>query len=121
MAGPVPAIHVLTRRTKDVDARHKAGHDGGETSIGNSRTLAERRRRAPSPHLKKFAARFGVGGEDSKKILVKCSPIAYVRNCPISHVPVAVCRSVGIRTRGRTAARSEIANNRCDRSSSETT
>ena len=30
-------------------------------------------------------------------------------NCPISHVPVAVCRSVGIRTRGRTAARSEIA------------
>src|SRR5262249_35013286 len=28
---------------------------------------------------------------------------------PISHVPVAVCRSVGIRTRGRTAARSEIA------------
>ena len=25
-------------------------------------------------------------------------------NCPISHVPVAVCRSVGIRTRGRTAA-----------------
>ena len=29
--------------------------------------------------------------------------------CPISHVPVAACRSVGIRTRGRTAARSEIA------------
>jgi hypothetical protein len=28
---------------------------------------------------------------------------------PISHVPVAVCQSVGIRTRGRTAARSEIA------------
>jgi hypothetical protein len=33
----------------------------------------------------------------------------YVAHCPISHVPVAVCRSVGIRTRGRTAARSEIA------------
>src|SRR5580692_10152232 len=28
----------------------------------------------------------------------------YFRSCPISHVPVAVCRSVGIRTRGRTAA-----------------
>ena len=28
----------------------------------------------------------------------------YLRRCPISHVPVAVCRSVGIRTRGRTAA-----------------
>jgi hypothetical protein len=30
MAGLVPAIHVLFRMrgTKDVDARHKAGHDG---------------------------------------------------------------------------------------------
>jgi hypothetical protein len=27
MAGLVPAIHVL-RRLKDVDARHRAGHDG---------------------------------------------------------------------------------------------
>ncbi len=27
-----------------------------------------------------------------------------ISDCPISHVPVAVCRSVGIRTRGRTAA-----------------
>jgi hypothetical protein len=28
MAGLVPAIHVfLVRGTKDVDARHKAGHD----------------------------------------------------------------------------------------------
>jgi hypothetical protein len=33
MAGLVPAIHVLLAliaRKKDVDARHKAGHDGGE-------------------------------------------------------------------------------------------
>ncbi len=29
MAGLVPAIHVLLRHKKeDVDARHKAGHDG---------------------------------------------------------------------------------------------
>jgi hypothetical protein len=27
MAGLVPAIHVLSIRKKDVDARHKAGHD----------------------------------------------------------------------------------------------
>jgi hypothetical protein len=27
MAGLVPAIHVFFRRKKDVDARHKAGHD----------------------------------------------------------------------------------------------
>jgi hypothetical protein len=32
MAGLVPAIHVLLTgvRKKDVDARHKAGHDDGE-------------------------------------------------------------------------------------------
>jgi hypothetical protein len=29
MAGLVPAIHVLLGCTKDVDARHKAGHDEG--------------------------------------------------------------------------------------------
>jgi hypothetical protein len=29
MAGLDPAIHVLLLVTKDVDARHKAGHDGG--------------------------------------------------------------------------------------------
>jgi hypothetical protein len=29
MAGLVPAIHVFRRR-QDVDARHKAGHDGGD-------------------------------------------------------------------------------------------
>jgi hypothetical protein len=27
MAGLVPAIHVLLQDLKDVDARHKAGHD----------------------------------------------------------------------------------------------
>jgi hypothetical protein len=27
MAGLVPAIHVLAPKKKDVDARHKAGHD----------------------------------------------------------------------------------------------
>jgi hypothetical protein len=31
----------------------------------------------------------------------------YFLDCPISHVPVVVCRSVGIRTRGRTAAKEE--------------
>jgi hypothetical protein len=30
MAGLVPAIHVLLSGRKGVDARHKAGHDGGE-------------------------------------------------------------------------------------------
>ena len=40
-----------------------------------------------------------------KKILAKQSQNAYVRTCPISHVPVVVCQSVGIRTRGRTAAK----------------
>ncbi|MBR0719295.1 hypothetical protein [Bradyrhizobium liaoningense] len=30
MAGPVPAIHALTRGTKNVDARDKPGHDDAE-------------------------------------------------------------------------------------------
>jgi hypothetical protein len=30
MAGLDPAIHVLIASTKDVDARHKAGHDERE-------------------------------------------------------------------------------------------
>jgi hypothetical protein len=29
MAGLVPAIHVFMAAREDVDARHKAGHDGG--------------------------------------------------------------------------------------------
>jgi hypothetical protein len=28
MAGLVPAIHVFNVKKEDVDARHKAGHDG---------------------------------------------------------------------------------------------
>jgi hypothetical protein len=39
MAGLVPAIHVLLCWTKDVDARHKAGHDGGEIG-GNGPEIA---------------------------------------------------------------------------------
>jgi hypothetical protein len=35
MAGLVPAIHVLSAAKKDVDARHKAGHD--EERVGNDR------------------------------------------------------------------------------------
>jgi len=30
MAGLVPVIHVLKQAREDVDARHKAGHDGLE-------------------------------------------------------------------------------------------
>ena len=36
MAGLVPAIHVfVVARPQDVDARHKAGHDGGEVVARN--------------------------------------------------------------------------------------
>jgi hypothetical protein len=38
MAGLVPAIHVfLAYGAKDVDARHKAGHDGEYTSQDDDR------------------------------------------------------------------------------------
>ena len=39
-AGLVPAIHVvLARGSKDVDARHKAGHDGG--TLGGYRLIGQ--------------------------------------------------------------------------------
>jgi hypothetical protein len=41
----VPAIHVLDCIEKDVDARHKAGHDEREIRIRNQ--VAERRMRTP--------------------------------------------------------------------------
>jgi hypothetical protein len=40
MAGPVPAIHVfLAESTKDVDARHKAGHDEEKSGYPNRNSL----------------------------------------------------------------------------------
>ena len=36
MAGLVPAIHVFTWHTKDVDGRHKGGHDGGTACRADS-------------------------------------------------------------------------------------
>jgi hypothetical protein len=41
MAGLVPAIHVLgTARNKDVDARHKAGHDAERFEAYSARVAA---------------------------------------------------------------------------------
>ncbi len=40
-----------------------------------------------------------------KKVVAMGVQRTYLRSCPISHVPVVVCQSVGIRTRGRTAAK----------------
>ena len=44
---------------------------------------------------------------EGKKTLASIGATRLCRARPISHVPVAACRLVGIRTRGRTAARSE--------------
>ena len=41
----------------------------------------------------------------AKKMLREQTQNTYLHFCPISHVPVVVCQSVGIRTRGRTAAK----------------
>jgi hypothetical protein len=72
---------------------------------------------APLPHIEERARRFQRGegktrfrqAEDSagatKKILEPRKQYPYLSLCPISHVPVAACQLVGIRTRGRTAAR----------------
>jgi hypothetical protein len=58
-------------------------------------------------------ARVTIAARPRKKIRARqknsciASSTRLIRDCPISHVPVAACRLVGIRTRGRTAARSE--------------
>ena len=39
MAGLVPAIHVLLCCAEDVDARHKAGHDGGVVARSQGRPM----------------------------------------------------------------------------------
>jgi hypothetical protein len=43
MGGLVSAIHALLLRRKDVDARDKRGHDGGEGSISGTLKKIERR------------------------------------------------------------------------------
>jgi seryl-tRNA synthetase len=43
MAGLVPAIDVLLRSTKDVDARPKAGHDGKELAMHDIKWIRENR------------------------------------------------------------------------------
>lgn len=52
----------------------------------------------PRTHLAKIAPQ-------PKKVVAVGVQRTYLRSCPISHVPVVVCQSVGIRTRGRTAAK----------------
>jgi hypothetical protein len=44
MAGLVPAIHGLLAESKDVDARHKAGHDEERIATAAD-TVGKRRRR----------------------------------------------------------------------------
>ena len=60
------------------------------------------RSRAPRRRLRQqFANEFRARA--AKKSCIRGANHLFA-TCPISHVPVAVCRSVGIRTRGRTAA-----------------
>jgi hypothetical protein len=47
MAGLVPAIHAFGTEEQGVDARHKAGHDGGGLEAGQRLTAAKR----PPPRL----------------------------------------------------------------------
>jgi hypothetical protein len=42
MAGLVPAIHVFLGSEKDVDARHKAGHDEGKIVPSSRRSTGVR-------------------------------------------------------------------------------
>ena len=61
--------------------------------------------RASAPSRPHFARDGRENRARDQKILAPLSQKTYFPFCPISHVPVVVCRSVGIRTRGRTAAK----------------
>jgi hypothetical protein len=65
----------------------------------------ELRRGGTVRHLRNIRgpARERVGKAEKKSC--KVCRFAYVSACPISHVPVVVCRLAGIRTRGRLTAR----------------
>src|SRR3954452_2593932 len=63
------------------------------------------RPRAPRPFVSTRKAQAGEIYPQPKKIVAKQTQNTYFQPCPISHVPVVVCQSVGIRTRGRTAAK----------------
>src|SRR5688500_9316100 len=64
-----------------------------------------RRPRAPRPFVSTCKAQAAEICPQPKKIVAKRTQNTYFQPCPISHVPVVVCQSVGIRTRGRTAAK----------------
>lgn len=51
------------------------------------------------------SSRAGESCRAPKKYVAQRTQNTYFPLCPISHVPVVVCQSVGIRTRGRTAAK----------------
>ena len=56
MAGLVPAIHVFACGAKDVDARHKAGHDGEYrfSVIGKRSSAVRPVRRASSLQIARY-------------------------------------------------------------------
>ncbi len=56
MAGLDPAIHALPRASQDVDARHKAGHDG----FGQHRAFNDPRHRSVSPLTRTSPSGIGV-------------------------------------------------------------
>ena len=81
----------------------------GAANIEASACRPDRLRRSPGTTvLAPARARnvtFAIFGGFRKNTLEWRDNSPYLPPCPISHVPVAACRSVGIRTRGRTAAR----------------
>ncbi len=80
-------VHPAAQRVEPFTSRH---------DVASERRAPLRERRAHLT-LKKFSPRV-------RFFLIVTARIALFAPCPISHVPVAACRSVGIRTRGRTAA-----------------
>src|SRR5262245_62990310 len=75
-----------------------------------SSDLLQRAKRSAHARVK---ARVREISPQHKKIVAKRTQSAYFDTCPISHVPVVVCQSVGIRTRGRTRSEERRVGKEC--------
>jgi hypothetical protein len=88
----------VSSRARAVAVRHPETHTQLLLDCG----FAHRTDGSSSRQRQRWPPRSRAGGSQNNSCIPRKN--YYFRACPISHVPVVACRSVGIRTRGRTAA-----------------
>ena len=125
VAGPVRPRRLRRLRAADRVLRRRRRRDDRLRAQRATRRAVRQQEAERARHFARFRSRACCARVDQEiwrrvantTVLDTRDESLMCASCPISHVPVAVCRSVGIRTRGRTAAWSEIAKTSCLRSS----